>query len=369
MKVLQVVADMGQGGAQSYVLDLIRKLSEYDDVDVELLALFSRGALWQEVAETGTKLYCLEMNGAKDLIRFFQLYKVLNQGKYDVIHVHAIFPLLGLFLYLFSSRSYRIYTEHAGGLLKGELLSSLVYWVFPWCYHKFIAVSVFMRNIMLKASPLFKISSKVAVIYNGSDLDRIECGQVGDRAFLPYPFNGSQFLIGTVARLEAQKGVRNFLDAAEKILDLRDDIYFVIVGDGSQREELVSYAEQKGILQHVLFLGYWKNAVDIMRCFDIFLFVSNQEAFGLVITEAMAVGVPVVALDIESAVPELITDGSDGYIIKGKDFNSLAIKVCELLDHQELREKFITNARKKVETAFSMHSNVRAIRKLYFEHA
>jgi len=366
-KVLHIVADMGQGGAQSYVLDLIKTLEQKSSVENELVALFSKGALWDELNRLGINNFCLDMRGAKDIVRFLKLIDILRANRYDVIHVHAIFPLIGLVLYFFSYHSCRVYTEHAGGLLKGQILPRLVYWFFPWCYHRFIVISGFMLTIMRRINPFIN-AEKFVVIHNGSDIDDIEKQPSYTRSTFADPFLNRTFCIGIVARLEEQKGVFNFLDAVHKIVQVRTDVSFVVVGEGTQSEDLQRYVKQLKLESFVFFMGFRKDAVAIMKCFDIFLFTSNQESFGLVLTEAMAAGVPIVALDIESAVTEIIDDGVNGYIVKGKSYDQLVEKINILLDQPELRRQFIDNAKQKVRQCFSMQANADAVKKLYLQH-
>ena len=174
-------------------------------------------------------------------------------------------------------------------------------------------------------------------------------------------------VIGIVGRLVPQKGIDKFLYIASEIFKKRKDISFLVVGDGVLKEDLLKLSKKLGIYNDVHFLGFKKNALEIMKCFDIFLLTSNWEPFGLVIIESMSVGVPVVALHCRGAIEELIKNDETGLIIKENNYSKIAGKILQFLDNKEKQKFIIENAYYWAIKNFSIENNVQKLMKIYRE--
>ena len=177
--------------------------------------------------------------------------------------------------------------------------------------------------------------------------------------------NGSRYYIGIIGRLVEQKGVDLFIEVAENLISRRDDVGFVIVGDGPLRVELEHVVNAKNIAGKVIFAGYRSDGIAWMKRFDVFLFTSKFEPFGLVITEAMAAGVPVVAAHRRGAVPEIVENGQTGLVVEGDQASILAECVTKVLDDPDLREHIVANAKQMVALRFSIAANADAIAAVY----
>jgi len=101
-------------------------------------------------------------------------------------------------------------------------------------------------------------------------------------------------LVVTVARLEAEKGINDLLDAVSQVLasPAAADTHFVTVGDGAQKSALLERSRRLGIESRVRFVGFRTDATDFIAAADLFVLPSPAEAFGLVLLEAMALAKP-----------------------------------------------------------------------------
>ena len=247
-----------------------------------------------------------------------------------------------------------------GGTRKRD---KLIYWLFERPIRRFIAVSEEVGKVMATVNP--RIQKKITVIHNGVKLDTIDsiarhCGNG-----LPDGLLRARFRIGILGRLTYQKGIDIFLDTASEITKNRNDVAFLIVGDGPLREALEQRAASLGIAACVFFLGLRTDAISLLKLFDVFLFTSKYEPFGLVLTEAMAAGVPIVALQLHGAVSEILQDSVNGSIVSTTDPVALASRVLRLLDDVQLRERFVTCARQQVEEKFTIEENARKVKEVY----
>ncbi len=362
MKVLHIVSDFGQGGTQTYVCGLLEEQIGRNELKVDVIALFFRGALWDRARATGAGLDCVEMRNALDGLGLLRFFRRLRAGNYDIVHVHAIHPLVSLLLRW--SGAYCIYHEHGGGLLAGEVLPRLIYTVFERSYDGFIAISAFMKGYVEAINP--RLGDRLHLVYNGVDMKSIEMIEKIPYAALPSSWPEDALVVGTVGRLVPLKRVDVFISVAAELAKRFENVVFPIVGDGPVRRELEAQASRLGIQRSVLFLGYRPDAVSIMKRFDVLLFTSEFEAFGLVIAEAMAASVPVVAISGKrTAVEEIIDDEVDGIVVGEADVQQLAEKITMLIEQPGLRDAINRNSREKVRTCFSMKSNVERLSELY----
>lgn len=158
----------------------------------------------------------------------------------------------------------------------------------------------------------------------------------------------------TIARLSRQKNLSLFLDVAKKLKSKFPKIYFIIVGEGEERkyiEKLIrdnkqnSYVELFGQANH-------REVKRLLRGSDLFLLTSNYEGWGLVVLEAMAVGVPIVMSDVGCA-NEVVINHQTGRVIKVGDKDKFVTAVSQLITDRKLAGKYVHNGKKLLENEFS----------------
>jgi glycosyltransferase involved in cell wall biosynthesis len=137
-----------------------------------------------------------------------------------------------------------------------------------------------------------------------------------------------------VGRLDLEKQVHLVIQAAARLFRSRE-AQLLIVGDGTKREALRGLCDQLDILDRVFFTGFVDHAEElpaIYRQADVFVTASEIETQGLVVLEALASGLPVVAPDA-GALPELIRDGENGFLVPPQSPEEMAQRLSWLLDH------------------------------------
>lgn len=152
-----------------------------------------------------------------------------------------------------------------------------------------------------------------------------------------------------VSRLEIkQKGLDYLLDIAEELFQKRghSDWKLVIVGGGSGYETVKQWIKEKHLEEHVDIVGEQKNVIDYYVNSSVFLSTSRWEGFGVVVTEAMECGLPVVSFKTDGP-SEIITDQKDGYLIENYDLEQYADAIETLMTDVELRKKMSQNAQER----------------------
>lgn len=142
-----------------------------------------------------------------------------------------------------------------------------------------------------------------------------------------------------VGRLHKQKGFDYLIDAWSIIQSEHPDWTLEIYGEGGLRNALQAQIDKNGLTGVVFLKGKTDDIVGKYQGSSIFVLSSRDEAFGLVITEAEACGLPVVTFDCPSAPAELVEDGVNGYVVPMGDVKGLAQRVMSLMGDEKMRMK------------------------------
>ena len=163
----------------------------------------------------------------------------------------------------------------------------------------------------------------------------------------------NSFVVSIFARLEEYKGHKTFLDAAKICKKYCPDFRFFIVGDGSQKEELKSYAESLGLGNTVHFSGFVSDVSPYFNITDVNVNCSfGTETSSLAISEGMSLGIPSVVSDFGGNT-HMVKNGEEGFVFPVKNAESLAICLIRLYRDRELYEKISQRARARYEREFT----------------
>jgi len=167
------------------------------------------------------------------------------------------------------------------------------------------------------------------------------------------PYENRDLIVGYVGRLEAEKGVEQFLQAAKLTLSARGDVRFLIVGDGSLRQEL-----RRGIHdERIAFRGLVSHAAVASYLNELALLVvpSFTEGIPRVVLEAMSCGTPVLATDV-GGIREVIKDGRTGFLLGTNNPELIATKVLFLARNHSLLRSISVESRKLAEDSFTFQA-------------
>jgi len=162
--------------------------------------------------------------------------------------------------------------------------------------------------------------------------------------------------------------VKRPLDVVEIFYRVQKKIPAVLlmVGDGPERNHAEQFAREKGIGHRAHFLGKQDNIAQCVGISDLLLLPSETESFGLVALEAMAGGIPVVASRV-GGIPEVVTDGVEGYLAEVGNVNEMAERSLQILEHDDIREEMGRRAREKTQSKFSAQAIISAYEAYYMK--
>lgn len=171
----------------------------------------------------------------------------------------------------------------------------------------------------------------------------------------------AEIVLVCISRLTVEKNVQFLMESAIEVLKNQKKAKFILAGAGSEINILKEMAAKSGLLDRIFFLGIVskEDVKNIYAAGDIFVFASKSETQGMIVSEAMYIGLPVVALDA-TGVKDLIINNSTGFLVK-EDKKEFAVAVKRLLEDEKLRLKFSENAR---ELAHSKYTSFACAKKL-----
>jgi glycosyltransferase involved in cell wall biosynthesis len=161
-----------------------------------------------------------------------------------------------------------------------------------------------------------------------------------------------------VGRLSAPKGVYDLFDAIPRVIERHPGVRFVLVGvaaSDAMEPAIRAEAERRGIAPRIAFLGSLEGrnkAAAFVRS-QMIVVPSWTEAFPLVIPEAMAAGLPVIATAV-GAIPDFVKDGDDGLLVAPKASSALADRICLLLGDEGLRRRISERVRARAPREFAI---------------
>lgn len=298
-------------------------------------------------------------SSAQTVAKFSQIVERIQEFNPDVIHIHNLVSREIVYLKLFLNRRDSniptICTIHDLETLKrvltlqkaGDLTKQVKCIVSPSNY-----IDSFFKDIDSQQRPNFKI------IYNGVP-----------EKLPPVPTGMKKLHLLFAAELNEHKGAVVLLNAWSKICKKFPDVTLFIAGEGAAKEFTEQYANTSGIGSQIVFTGWLsQNELNEYLSADCIFVMPSMlgEAFGLIAAEASMAGAAVIVSGI-GALPEIVEDRVSGLVVTPGDSNSLARAIEELLNDEELRSKFGSEAKKRAQRLFSMEKSVDEYEKTYHQ--
>ncbi|MFO7962499.1 MAG: glycosyltransferase family 4 protein [Desulfobacterales bacterium] len=293
-------------------------------------------------------------------LNLFKIYKVrsmLGRNTVDVIilNLSEDIKLAGIAARLAGVR-HIIYSRGIASPIKNSLSNRLL---FKHIVTEILTNSQETKRTILQNNPSLFPKHKIKVNYLGISTDR----SCEDRSCEPNPFHfhrehEDEILLGNAGRLVAQKGQKYLIETAKKLKAHRIPFKLLIAGEGKGLGELKRLADEHGVSDSVVFLGFVEHIDGFMDAIDIFLLPSLWEGFGYVIVEAMSAGKPVIAFN-RSSNPEVIENGETGYLIDDMSIDAFAEKIEFLATNKDIRETMGSEGKKRAEKYFDINVSYR----------
>jgi glycosyltransferase involved in cell wall biosynthesis len=211
----------------------------------------------------------------------------------------------------------------------------------------------------------YGVTSPIEVIPTGLDLTELRAGDgAAFRAAHDIPPERPMMLL--VSRLAHEKNIGFIVDALELVRRSVPDVLLVLAGEGPALPGLRRKVASDGLSPHVRFVGYLDRRTALRDCYcaaDVFVFASRTETQGLVLLEALALGVPVVSTAVLGT--KEVLHGAGGALVVDEDRAAFARAVVEVLTNPERKRSLAAAAREHVEARWSSREMARRLLRFY----
>jgi L-malate glycosyltransferase len=292
-----------------------------------------------------------------------QLASLIAANQIDLLHAHHKddLPLVALTKKL-SKRSFKVVFTRQMPLKhrKKDLYHR-------WLYGKIDLMVTITDQLKKDAQEKLPISPEQIVrLYYGVPAPPLKNDQANQFLTISQP---GDFNIGVFSRLEFQKGQHLAIDALGKLKtkNIPARLYFAgDVMDTAYKDSLLAQISTLGLQRDVIFTGFLSNPVLAMTGLDVLILPSRNEAFGLVLIEAMRAGVAVVGVNA-GGVPEIIDDGQTGLLFDWGNADQLASQLELLYKNPAQKNSLAQAGKKKADEVFNSESHFRNLEGLFLE--
>ncbi|HEX3018647.1 MAG TPA: glycosyltransferase family 4 protein [Chitinispirillaceae bacterium] len=208
---------------------------------------------------------------------------------------------------------------------------------------KFMVTSEYIKNQWFKG----KNSSHCELIYPPFNLEKYDTAVRTPR--MQIESIGKR--VGFVGRLSEEKSVETLIRAMAVAREKIPDIGCTIVGTGPLEMQLKKCCDELGVSDIIEFTGYKENSFEALREMDVFVLPSRTEGCPIVILEAMAMGLPVVATDV-GGNPELVSHNYNGILVNYGDIQQMADAICGLIINKKKAREIGQNGRRRAFSQF-----------------
>ena len=255
-----------------------------------------------------------------------ELAKHLRQESYDLVHAHMYASDAACACALSGTTPPLVLTEHSEASWRSADEQRCSQWFYAKARH-IIAVSKQIRKRLIEHDGV--PSHRISVIMN-TLLPGLEASG-GVQQACPAMLAGKP-LVGVVARLQPEKGIGYFIEAAAYVLRVIPHAHFLIIGDGQERHSLQEQAIALGVQEQVHFIGFRLDVRALMQGLDVVVVPSLSEGTPLVTLEAMAAGIPIVASAV-GGIPEQVRHLREGLLVPPADPQALGKAMIYLLQN------------------------------------
>lgn len=361
-RVLVLLTASYGGGAERLVLDQLKHSADPGRYAVATLRTGNiEGEFRAAARRHGIPYISLRAPRGRPLGAAFRLARYVADAGIEVIHAHLPEAMIvAAAVKLGCPRVRVIITKHSAAPDMKRPLWRIINFASGLLASRIVCVSEGVRRF----DENYAYPRKLEVIYNGIDTRRFSPGPPGARTELG--IDADHNLIGVVGRLAPEKGHRYLLEALRRVLDRGVDATLLIVGHGEEEGRIRGTITELGLEPHVRMVSYRNDIEAVYNALDLFCLPSLWEGFGLVLAEAMACGVPVVATRI-TGVTEVVAE-DEGFLVEPGDVQALAAAIEQALTDEG---ECAARARRGYEKAqsFDIRRSVAELEALYREVA
>jgi glycosyltransferase involved in cell wall biosynthesis len=373
-KLLHIITSIDNGGAENHLYDLIsHQLQTY-----KVFLIYFKGSDYHRnnLEHKGVKVFrvnFINKNIIFFVINFFVILKIFKKTRPDIVHCHLwISELYGLILKLIFRKSFfLVVTKHLDSFIfegsfgrkiffKGIFLERIIFNYVD----QLIFISKAVKNFFLHSININR--QKYSTIYYGVNFDKFRKYNRKESIYLKKKLNinNKTIIVGCVARHVEQKSLDIILKSFSLFVkrNHKIKIKLIMIGKGHLEKNLKQLAKNLSISNKIIWISNTNDIHLYYNIFDILCLSSKYEGLGLVLLEALASGVPVLATR-SGAIPEIVKNKINGYLVRHGDIENFSKRISDTLKlSTDIKfKKYVSN----MENLFSLKKVFLATNKIY----
>jgi glycosyltransferase involved in cell wall biosynthesis len=354
--ILHVITTIDRGGAENHLLELARaQVKKGHKVTVAYL----KGAAEQKenFRSAGVEVIA---GGKNFFTQFAKIHKLARSGLYPIIHAHlpqAELTCLGIPNHIISRHNTEPFVPGAPKFISSFIARTCTY------RSTVIAISDAVKNYIIENAMIASRIS-ISVVYYGINHQDFQLHDFDREKWRQQEFNcePEDFVFGTISRLVPQKDLQTLINAFSKI-SKEIMCKLVMVGDGVQRNELEKLVKSLNLESKVHFLGKRLDVPEFLHGIDAFTLTSKYEGLGLVLLEALASEVPIIAAR-NSAIKEIVNDDV-ALMFETSSVIQLETAMKELINNPAETKQRVSRGKIRVQQNFGVDSMLMGTDKVY----
>jgi glycosyltransferase involved in cell wall biosynthesis len=347
-RILLLLTDLEIGGTPTVVRELAVRLHKPPEVLVHVAGLGFHGPVYDQIVARGLPATALDAYGPTDFGVIKRLVKLISEEKFDtvlsfLVHANTVAAVASH------------YCKGVRFLQSIQTTQEKPGW--HWLVQRFAADSA--EAIIVPSQSVATVAhqrsgvpyEKIFVIHNGVETPK---------AWPTPPAPSYPHRIVFVGRLDPVKRIPDLIDAMSL---LRDFARLEIWGEGKQRRELELKIEEMGLDGIVKLCGQTLNAAAEIKAAEVLVLPSEAEGFGMVLIEAMALGVPVVATNAPG-IKDIVRNGANGLTVPVGAPAELAAAIRRMIEDEPLRQSMVMAAWAEVRRKYSWDGAIDEYRRI-----
>ncbi len=371
--IAHIITKLELGGAQQNTLYTLKHLNPEK---FETILISGKGGILdqEEFSSLTNRLFFIgelvrKINPIFDFIALIKIWHLLKKEKIDLVHTHSSKAgILGRWAAKLAGVPYIVHTYHGFGF------NDYQKWPVRWLFIGIERITAYISTKLVvvsgentKKALANKIGEKnqYVVIHSGIKIKEVSFNPIIKKEKRrEFGFSDGDFVVGMIACFKPQKDPISFVLLVNKVSACLPQAKFLLVGDGLLRPSVEKLIFKLNLQEKIKLLGWRRDIPLLLQTFDIMILTSLWEGLPRVFLEAMVLGIPVIATEVDGA-KEVIKNGINGFLVPPKDMVSMAEKVIYLFKNKGKRKQMGICAKEMISSSFDIDQMVKEIEELY----
>lgn len=369
-KILHIIPSLRKGGAERMVLDICSQQSKLKNVKVKLVCFFKINSYEQQSKSIDLTVIPVDLKISifrENLIKVDNLQKFIEKYNPCIIHTHLFYSELVTSFCNFPSAKWITHAhDNMKQFLKLSFKTFLKKNMITNYYERKILFKNYQRNggtkIICISKNTFNFFNKNApnipkvLLWNAVDIERFSINKTKSK-------ESSVLKLINVGTFVQKKNQIFLIEVARVLYDKNIDFRLTFLGEGPMLNKIKEKVEKQIFFSKIKFEGSVDNVENYLSKSDIYVHCATYEPFGLVLIEAMSMGLPVICLN-GLGNNDLIEDGRNGFIVNSNNPYDFAVKLLQLYQDKKSLSK-MSNYAKIFASRFDIKDYILELMKIY----